>query len=54
MSNNEFGQASDGPRQQSPAGELTADSEQLLTEELDAIDNAMAGGLVADVKVADR
>ena len=32
-------------RQQSPAGQLlTADSEQLLTEELDAIDCAMAGG----------
>ena len=32
-------------RQHSPAGQLlTADSEQLLTEELDAIDCAMAGG----------
>ena len=36
-------------RQQSPAGELmTADSEQLLTEELDAIDCPMAGQTSAE------
>lgn len=39
----------DQQRQQSPAGQLlTADSEQLLTEELDAIDCPMAGGKAAD------
>jgi hypothetical protein len=39
----------DQQRQQSPAGLLlTADSEQLLTEELDAIDCPMAGGKAAE------